>query len=146
MSKLKPSAQEGRALVMALIVLAVGSLLIPLFLAHASTNLLATRVTEEGMKEQYAADAGVEYAMWKLANDPNFVETVRLSTNPVTVDPPTSINNIIVTVEVEGGAPSSQLAGGCGIFDVNSVANNTTITSRIRLCGDEMHIDSWEIK
>lgn len=146
MSKLKLSAQEGRALALTLIVLAVSCLLIPPFLAYISTNLLACRATEEGMKEQYAADAGVEYAMWKLANDPNFVETVRLSTNPVTVDPPTSINNIIVTVEVEGGAPSSQLAGGCEIFDVDSVANNTTITSRTLLCEDGVHILSWKIK
>ena len=68
MCKLKLSAQEGRALVMALIMLGIGALLIPPFLAHVSTNLLATRVTEGGMKEQYAADSGIEYALWRLDN------------------------------------------------------------------------------
>jgi len=66
LSKLKVSAQEGGALVLALIVLAIGALLVPVFLSHASTNLLATRVTEEDMKELYAADAGVEYALGHL--------------------------------------------------------------------------------
>lgn len=107
MSKLKLSAQEGRALALTLIVLAVGSLLIPPFLAYIGTNLLASRVTEEGMKEQYASDAGVEYAIWKLANDPTWVETVGLSTIPVTIYPPTSINDIMVTVEVQGEVPVS---------------------------------------
>jgi len=51
---------------MVLIILAIGVVLIPVFLSHASANLLATRVTEEGMKEQYAADAGVEYALGHL--------------------------------------------------------------------------------
>jgi len=68
MSKLKLSAQEGRALVLTLIVLGVGALLIPVFLAHTSTNLSATRVIEKSLKEQYAADSGIEYALWQLQN------------------------------------------------------------------------------
>ena len=66
MSKLKVSAQEGRVLVMVLIILCLGALLIPTFLSHSSTNLLATQATEEDMKEQYAADAGVAYAVGHL--------------------------------------------------------------------------------
>ena len=66
MSKLKLSAQDGQALALTLIILAIGVLLIPVFLSHASTNLFASRATEEGMKEQYAADAGVENAIWNL--------------------------------------------------------------------------------
>ena len=66
MSKLKVSAQEGRVLVMVLIILGLGALLIPTFLAHISTSLLASSATEEGMKQQYAADAGVEYARGHL--------------------------------------------------------------------------------
>ena len=66
MYKLKLSVQEGRALILVLIILGLGALLIPTFLSHSSTNLLATRATEEGLKEQYAADSGIEYALWQL--------------------------------------------------------------------------------
>jgi len=101
MSKLKLSAQEGRALIMALIVLAVGTLLIPPFLAYIGTNLLASRATEEGMKEQYAADAGVEYVAWKLAKDVDFLELAMhyTITNPLSVDMP-AVNGIALTLTV----------------------------------------------
>jgi len=144
MSKLKLSAQEGQSLPLALIVLAIGALLIPPFLAYISTNLLASRVTEEGMKEQYAADAGVEYALWKLINDPNFLELASSSTagNPVSVHMPTSVNAIMPEVTVIGLKDN----GGCGFFDIESVANDLSTNSRVHLCLDVMHIDSWEIK
>jgi hypothetical protein len=60
------SDERGRALVLALIVLGVGMLLIPTFLAHISTNLLAARATEVGITEYYASDAGIEYTLWQL--------------------------------------------------------------------------------
>lgn len=101
MTKLKLCAQEGRAVVLALIILGVGSLLIPPFLAYISTNLFASRSTEEGMKELYASDAGVEYAVWKLANDRNFLELLSWSIDhPVRVDMPTAVNAIKPIVSV----------------------------------------------
>ena len=60
------SDESGRALILVLIILCLGALLIPTFLSHSSTNLFAARVTEEGLKEQYAADSGIEYALWRL--------------------------------------------------------------------------------
>jgi len=124
MSKLKLSAQEGRALALALVALAIGCLLIPPFLSYISTNLLASRATEEGMKEQYASDAGVEYTVWKLINDRNFLELASWSTggNPVSVDMPTSVNAIMPAVSVIGldipnswpGRWGGQGTGGAG--------------------------------
>jgi len=99
MSKL--SAQEGRALALTLIALAVGCLLIPPFLSYISTNLLASHATEEGMREQYAADAGVEYVAWKLAKDVDFLELAMhyTITNPLSVDMP-AVNGIALTLTV----------------------------------------------
>lgn len=123
MSRLKLSAQEGRALALTLMVLAIGALLIPPFLAYISTNLLACRATEGGMKEQYAADAGVEYAVWKLINDRDFLELVSSSIgSPVSVEMPTSVNAIIPAVTVLGqdipnswpGRWGGQGTGGAG--------------------------------
>jgi len=116
MSKLKLSAQEGRALALALVALAIGCLLIPPFLSYISTNLFASIATEEGMREQYAADAGVEYAVWKLINDPNFRESLRWSTidDPVPVDMPTSVNAITPTVSVANRAIPNSWPGRWG--------------------------------
>lgn len=62
------SDERGRTLAWTLVVLALGTLLLPPFLTHASTNLMACRTTEEALKQQYAADSGVEYALWQLQN------------------------------------------------------------------------------
>ena len=58
--------ERGRVLPWTLVVLGIGSLLIPPLLAHVTTSLLACRTVEDGIKEQYAADSGVEYALWQL--------------------------------------------------------------------------------
>ena len=62
------SDESGRTLAWTLIIMAIGVLLIPTFLSHASTNLFATRASEEGLKELYAADSGVEYVLLQLKN------------------------------------------------------------------------------
>ena len=51
---------------MALITLAMGSLLVGNFLNSATTNLLSARVFRETMPAQYAADAAIEDAVWNL--------------------------------------------------------------------------------
>ena len=62
------SDERGRALAWTLVVLGVGSLLIPPLLGRVSASLMACRSSEEGLKEQYAADSGVEYALFQLKN------------------------------------------------------------------------------
>ncbi len=58
--------QRGTALIMVLLVLALGSLLITPMLNYVSTGLTGVRVTEEFLLRQYAADAAVEYSLWQL--------------------------------------------------------------------------------
>ncbi len=117
MSKLRISAQEGRTLALALIVLAVGCLLIPPFLAHISTNLLAIRATEEGLNEQYAADAGVEDALYRLANGEPVGEPFNT---------PTLVNGMPVTVTVEDEGDYKK---------ITSIAGGTTIVSYVQVAG-----------
>ncbi len=82
------SNESGRILVWTLVILALGTLLIPPLLARVSANLLASRAIEEGLKEQYAADSGVEYAMLQLQHG------ITASQNPYTY----TINNKAVDV------------------------------------------------
>jgi hypothetical protein len=62
------SDERGRTLAWTLVVLGIGTLLIPPLLTRISTDLVASRTIEEGLKEQYAADSGVEYALYQLHN------------------------------------------------------------------------------
>lgn len=55
---------------LALAALAVGALLVTPFLTHVSVNLLASRRADEAINDHYAADAGIEWALWRLKNDP----------------------------------------------------------------------------
>ncbi len=94
MSNPRASGQEGRVLVLALMVLAVSSLLIPPFLSHLTVNLRATRGIEEAMKEQYASDAGVEYAIGQLLHNPSFYSSMITTGVTTVITVPTSVNGI----------------------------------------------------
>ena len=68
--KLLKNGQSGQALIMALILLVLGSLLVGPILNLAATSLNYHQVIERHTLETYAADSGVEYALCELGNDP----------------------------------------------------------------------------
>ena len=58
--------EKGRAMMLALIVLVVGGLILTPLLGLMTTGLIAGQGYEKKTDELYAADAGVEDAMWKI--------------------------------------------------------------------------------
>jgi hypothetical protein len=76
-------AERGEILITALIVMAVGILLVMPVLHFVSTRQNETRRIEENMGGQYAQDAGIEYAIWKIETDDAFRQM--LMHNPGTV-------------------------------------------------------------
>ena len=92
MLKTDISDESGRVLVWTLVILGIGALLIPPLLASISTNLLATRAIEEDLKEQYAADAGVEQAIFRMSEGEY--------TLGESFDTPTLVNNLPVSVTI----------------------------------------------
>ena len=84
-------AQGGQALPLALVALAVGTLLVSPFLADVSANLLAGRRTDENIADYYSADAGIEWGLWRLKNDP-LLTTEETYTPAPLEQTPTSIN------------------------------------------------------
>jgi hypothetical protein len=86
------SGEGGRVLVWTLVILGLGTLLIPPLLAHVSTSLLATRAIEESLKEQYAADAGVEHAIFRMSTGEYDLGE--------SFDTPTPVNNLPVSVTI----------------------------------------------
>ena len=61
--------ERGQAMVLALIMLLVSLLIATPLLAYMGTGLIAGEVYERRMTELYAADAGVEDAMWKIQHE-----------------------------------------------------------------------------
>ena len=61
--------QAGQALILVLIVLAIGAVLVVPSLRLTSTALMGTPTVERHTKGLYAADAATEYILWKLAYD-----------------------------------------------------------------------------
>ena len=79
--------EKGRAMVLALLLLVFGGLILTPLLGLMSTGLAAGQVYEKKTDELYAADAGVEYAIWHLeqGGDPDDVLELTLNGKNVTV-------------------------------------------------------------
>lgn len=63
--------EKGGALILALVLLLVGGLIIGPLLGFMGTGINAGEVHEKRMDELYAADAGVEEAIWQIDKDPS---------------------------------------------------------------------------
>ena len=61
--------EKGAALILALILLLIGSLISAALLGHMGAGILAGQVHERRTAELYAADAGVEDAIWRITHN-----------------------------------------------------------------------------
>lgn len=114
--KLLKNGQSGQALIMALILLALGSLLVVPILNLAGTSLNYHRVIEKNTLETYAADSGVEYALCELGNNPTQYLAIPLQENFIVNDRTVDVtaeylgNNIFKitsTAATDGGSSTS---------------------------------------
>ena len=58
--------QRGQTFPLVLIILAIGSILVTGFLRSANSSLLNAKVYSDPISDTYAADAGIEDAIWGL--------------------------------------------------------------------------------
>ena len=61
--------EEGNVLILVLVLLVLGGLILAPLLGLMSTGLVSGQVCESKTLEYYAADAGVEDAIWKILNE-----------------------------------------------------------------------------
>jgi len=122
--------EKGRTMILALILLLVGGLIMAPLLAYMSTGLIAGEVYERSTAELYAADAGVEDALWQLKQtDPDIPTTPGQSLN-YTLNSAVNNKTIEVTIDMISGT------SGGGLYKITSTAtsaggSNTTIESYI---------------
>jgi predicted acyltransferase (DUF342 family) len=126
----------GKALILDLILLTVGGLVLTPMLGLMSTGLVAGQLSEKKTAELYAADAGVEYAIWHLQMGGSANDTLELT-----------LNGKAVTVEIE------ELPHDCyelATYEITSTAtsqdgSSTTVLSQvtnITLYMDELFLDA----
>ena len=95
--------ESGQAFILVLILLLVGGLIIAPLMGFMGTGLIAGQAIEEKVNEVYAADAGIEDAIWRIQNDVSL--PLDVGDDPVTYSITSGINNIspvIVTITKEG--------------------------------------------
>jgi hypothetical protein len=61
--------EGGQALLIVLVLLLVGSFILPPVLSHIGTALKSGRVYEPKFNEQYAADSGIEDGLWRIKEE-----------------------------------------------------------------------------
>ncbi|MCJ7515738.1 MAG: hypothetical protein MUO89_07225 [Dehalococcoidia bacterium] len=94
--------QAGQALPMALVLLALGAMIIVPTLVFTTTNLKATRVVDQKTREVYAADAGIEHALWHLQSEDRLTRinpTNSWPMLPYELDDPINHKDVTVTID-----------------------------------------------
>jgi hypothetical protein len=133
------NGEKGQALPLAILVLAIGSLVVAPFLGHAGASLTGSRVYGQGLAEIYACDAGVEHAIWSLTRG-GLADAFTGPGDQVTYELPEEINGLTATVTITANATASGGAPGeieDGVIDSQIFDNNSaTDPDIVHVSGD----------
>jgi len=77
--------QNGQVLIIMLIVLALGGIVLAPTLNHAATSIKHQQLIETDALELYAADSGIDYALYELSNGETAIEDYPLNGKTVSV-------------------------------------------------------------
>jgi hypothetical protein len=114
------NSQSGQALPLAILALAIGSLVVAPFLGFASSDLIGSRVYGEAIARQSACDAGVEHAIWSLTKG-SLAEQFAEPGDEVIYQLDETINGATTTVTVTANATG----GGSFAGDITNTAIDT---------------------
>jgi hypothetical protein len=109
------NGEKGQALPLAMMALALGTLVITPFLSHAGSSLIGSLDYGEAIIQQSSCDAGVEHAIWNLTRG-SLAEQIPETGDEVTYQLDEELNglttSITVTtnVTVEGGGTIGEIA------------------------------------
>jgi len=96
LKKLAREDEKGYILILVLILLVVGGLVLTPLLGLMSTGLVSGTIYERKMDEYYAADAGVEDAVWKIQNQVENVTRLNVASNATGDNSGTQIEAYII--------------------------------------------------
>ncbi|MDD4986000.1 MAG: hypothetical protein PHQ43_09465 [Dehalococcoidales bacterium] len=131
----KINQERGVVLIVVLILLAVGGLTIAPMLSHMSTGLKAGQTYEKKTDQYYAADAGVENALWQITREQRLPEFPSEQGDQwqYTIE---DLNGKSITVTIEYTGKDAE---GNDIYRIDSAASddsgNTAIESYVAFGG-----------
>jgi hypothetical protein len=67
--KINIKGEKGQALLLVMIAVILGALVIPPFVSYAGSSMIGSHAYGDALRSQYAADSGVEHAIWRLTDD-----------------------------------------------------------------------------
>ena len=129
--------EKGAALMLALILLLIGGLISTALLGHMGSGILAGQVHERRTAELYAADAGVEDAVWKIQHPSEVDYLPCIPGGEPKIYPITDVNgrNVQVTIElVDWGTykiTSVAVTDGDGGGGIAAIDSNTAVEAYV---------------
>ena len=133
--------EEGQALPLALIALAVGVVLVTPFLTTVSVNVIASRHAEEAIANRYSTDAGMEWGLWRLKNDPTLTTSTTYTETPLQPTPAAVNGDSFPTTEIRFVSS----AGASVSYDLRSQRGGRTIVARVTASPSGVSVVSWQI-
>ncbi len=113
--------EKGQAMIAAMVLLLVGSLITTPLMGFMSTGLMAGQTFEKKMGELYAADAGVEDGLWQILNS--------AAELPGAGDPPWVYS--IADVNGKSVSVTTEYINDTPTYKITATADGTTIKSHI---------------
>ncbi len=131
------NSEKGVVLPLVLAVMAVGTLLLAPFLSQASTTLMSANDYGQSISAQYAADAGVEHAVWDLLYDD-------LATR---FSAPGDSFNYQLGESVNGIAPDITVTlSGSSSYSIVSIADSRRIEAVVATGSGSATILDWRVE
>jgi hypothetical protein len=113
--------EKGQALPLAIMALAIGTLLIAPFLGHAGASIIGSRTYSDTIGYRNASDAGVEHAIWSLIKG-GLGDSLPNPGDQITYQLPETINGATTTVTVTVNA-----TGGSGTGNITKTVKDTLL-------------------
>jgi hypothetical protein len=118
-------SEKGQALPLAIMALAIGTLLIAPFLGHAGASIIGSRTYGEAISYRNASDAGVEHAIWSLVKG-GLGDSLPNPGDQITYQLPETINGATTTVTVTVNATGGGVAGDISSTIISSLEYDTS--------------------
>ena len=131
--------EKGQALPLVMIAIMIGAFVIPPFLGHIGTSLASSQTYENSINEEYAADAGVEHAIWNLT-DGGITSNLTLPGDTVSYTLPELINGLTTNITIIN--KQDTIPNG---FGITSVAGSRTIEATVSV-NVTVDVMSWYFK
>lgn len=130
--------EKGQVLPLALVALAIGTVIITPFIGHAGSNLIGSRIYAQAITGGYSSDAGIEHAIWRLTDDdltseipsPGDTATYQLGETVNGIAPDITVTRDMAII-VSDGFESADWSGGSGwLADWANQGDASIVTGR----------------